>query len=153
MPRPGNPRMGLDRIYIGRALAELSRYREYLRSRVPATGAELEQDFTLCMAVLHTLQLSIQLVLDIGAHLLADSAAGPIDEYGDIGPRLAGTGVIPVSLGATLTRMARFRNLLVHQYAEVDLDRVVSIVASGLSDLEAFETAVRAYLERRAGEG
>lgn len=144
--------MGLDRIYVLRALTQLAKFREYLRARLPVTGTQLTDDFTLGMAVLHTLQLSIQLVLDVGAHVLADRAVGPIDEYGDIGPRLAALGMIPDELGATLTRMARFRNLLVHQYADVDFDRVVGILATGLPDLEAFDLAVRAHLQQSGGD-
>lgn len=136
--------MGLDPVYIHRALADLAQLREYLRGRATLSGAALAGDFTLRMAVLHTLQLAIQIVLDVGAHLLADRAGGPIDEYGEIGPRLARERLIPSDLGETLTRMARFRNLLVHQYADIDLDRVALVIQTGLADFETFESCIRA---------
>lgn len=46
--------------------------------------------------------------------------------------------------------MARFRNLLVHQYAEVDDQRVISILRERLDDLAA---ARQALAERTTDEG
>jgi uncharacterized protein YutE (UPF0331/DUF86 family) len=138
----------VDPAYVAKALKDLGRLRHFLESVRPLSGARLEHDFALRLAVLHALQLAIQIVLDVGAHLLASTAGGPVEEYSQIGPRLAEAGVVSAELGASLAPMARFRNLLVHQYADVDLDRVVAIVATGLGDLEAFDEAVRTHLKR-----
>lgn len=108
------------------------------------TGPRLAADFALRLAVLHALQLAIQIVLDVGAHLLASSSAGPVEEYSQIGPRLAQAGIMPGALGETLSAMARFRNILVHQYVEVDLARVSSIIEVSLPDLDACAQAYAA---------
>ncbi len=48
----------------------------------------------------------------------------------------------------TLLEMARFRNLIVHDYARIDDARVYGILKKRLSDFDAFAEAVRAYLEK-----
>lgn len=48
-----------------------------------------------------------------------------------------------------LMAMARFRNVLVHQYAEVDEERVLRIFRTSLGDLDAFVASLR---ERFAAE-
>lgn len=42
--------------------------------------------------------------------------------------------------------MARFRNLLVHNYADVDDDRVVEILHTSLGDLGDYAAAIGAKL-------
>jgi uncharacterized protein YutE (UPF0331/DUF86 family) len=60
---------------------------------------------------------------------------------------LGRSGWVPDDLAASLSALARFRNLLVHGYADVDDDRVLAILHSGvLDDLAAF----REELARRA---
>jgi uncharacterized protein YutE (UPF0331/DUF86 family) len=52
--------------------------------------------------------------------------------------------------------MARFRNLLVHGYAGVDLDLVADIVRNDLADLDQFAAAIRGRVtarEERGAEG
>lgn len=46
-------------------------------------------------------------------------------------------------LAERLMAMARFRNVLVHLYAEVDEERVLKILRSSLGDLDAFVNSLR----------
>jgi uncharacterized protein YutE (UPF0331/DUF86 family) len=46
-----------------------------------------------------------------------------------------------------MVRMARFRNILVHQYTEVDAAIAVSILRDNLSDFTAFRNEVRTLLK------
>lgn len=139
--------MGLDRTCIEKALNDLASLRAFLAEQLPLDATQLEQDLLLRLAVLHALQLAIQIVLDVGAHLLASQPGGPVEEYADIGPRLAAAGIVPMELGRILAPMARFRNLVVHQYAAVDLARVAEIVRTHLADFEAYQHAVVAHLD------
>jgi uncharacterized protein YutE (UPF0331/DUF86 family) len=43
--------------------------------------------------------------------------------------------------------MVRFRNVLVHQYEEIDLAIVYGLVTKHLDDFERFMNEVRAYVE------
>ena len=43
--------------------------------------------------------------------------------------------------------MARFRNLLVHEYAEIDVTRVWEIVTTDLGDIEQFLQVIARTLE------
>ena len=52
-------------------------------------------------------------------------------------------GVIPSGLTVRLMAMARFRNLLVHHYAEVDDVQVLRILRGELDDVDALVEAIR----------
>ncbi|MGH8885671.1 MAG: HepT-like ribonuclease domain-containing protein [Egibacteraceae bacterium] len=53
-------------------------------------------------------------------------------------------GLIDAEVAATAADIARFRNLLVHGYAEVDDERVVTILITKLDDLDRLRAALAA---------
>jgi uncharacterized protein YutE (UPF0331/DUF86 family) len=56
---------------------------------------------------------------------------------------LADAQVIPRELAERLARAAGFRNLVVHAYGPLDLQRVHAVAAAGPTDLRAFLAALR----------
>jgi len=59
---------------------------------------------------------------------------------------LAAHKVLSKSLSARLTSMAGFRNILVHEYLEIDRKRVFSALKNDLGDFEKFIRAVSKLL-------
>ncbi len=55
---------------------------------------------------------------------------------------LASASILSTELAERLGRMARFRNLLVHGYADVDDGRVWEIMKSDLGDLDEYLSAI-----------
>jgi uncharacterized protein YutE (UPF0331/DUF86 family) len=49
-----------------------------------------------------------------------------------------------------MERMAKFRNVVVHQYEGVDAGIVISILTKHLNDFEQYRDAVLAYLNKPA---
>lgn len=91
----------------------------------------------------HTLQVAIQAVLDVASHIVSDERLGEPETNRALFPLLESAGWIDAELSASLQRMAGFRNVLVHGYADVDLDIVADAARAGLADLERFVAAVR----------
>lgn len=54
---------------------------------------------------------------------------------------------VPPDLGDRLKKMIGFRNLAVHQYRELDLDIVASVIRKSLDDLLEFAQIVRVQLD------
>jgi len=46
-----------------------------------------------------------------------------------------------------MEKMAKFRNIVVHQYEEVDAEIVIFILKKHLGDFERFKEAILAYLK------
>jgi len=46
-------------------------------------------------------------------------------------------------------KMAKFRNLIVHNYDKVDAEIVVGILKKNIADFDAFKAAVVEFLETR----
>ena len=94
------------------------------------------------------LQIAAQAVFDIGNHVLSGGFAERPADYAAIPGMLGRKGVITAELEGRLRGLAGFRNLLVHDYARVDPDRVREMLETRLPDLVAFADAVEDWLNR-----
>lgn len=93
------------------------------------------------------LQQAIQLAIDLAAHLLADQPGHRPDTLAGLFIALGERGIVKDELASRLAAMARFRNLLVHQYADLDPERVWEIVHGDLTDVDRFLGVVGAQLD------
>jgi uncharacterized protein YutE (UPF0331/DUF86 family) len=88
------------------------------------------------------LQVAIQSVLDICNHAVADMKLEVPDEQKQAFQILASHKLIPKRLAETLTAMTGMRNVLVHEYLEVDLRQLYAIMVGHLGDFEKLIKAV-----------
>jgi uncharacterized protein YutE (UPF0331/DUF86 family) len=61
---------------------------------------------------------------------------------------LRDAGIFPATFADTLVQMARFRNLLVHVYAPIDIERVYDHLHNHLDDFGRFAQHVLQFLAR-----
>jgi uncharacterized protein YutE (UPF0331/DUF86 family) len=94
------------------------------------------------------LELSIQICIDIGAHLVSELSASPPNDYAGIFKSLADAGHLDGDLGERLSAAARQRNLLVHLYLDID-NRKVFASLRHLEDLRTFAEMVRGLVSER----
>lgn len=88
------------------------------------------------------LQLAIESCLNIGNRLISlYQSKKPLstpETYADIFIQLEKLGAIDRDLSDRLVKMARFRNLLVHIYWEIDSERVYDVIQNDLDDFRLF---------------
>ena len=120
---------------------ELRGFRQEARSfQVYASDVKLRR------AVERTLQVGVEICLDVGRRLIALEGFRYADDNQDVFRVLAQEKIVPEKLLAALLEMARFRNLIVHDYAKIDDAKVYEILTRRLSDFDAFAEAVITYL-------
>ena len=94
------------------------------------------------------LQIAVEILDDLGAHIVAQRGAGPVDSYREIPERLVVLGSIDEEQAGLWRRMIGFRNVIVHDYLDVDRAIVFDVLQNRLDDLRDVHRAlVRA--ERR----
>lgn len=133
-------------------LALYRRYREYLTNLAGRTDETLRSDFAIMGGVKHYLLLEIETVIDLGSHVISSEGYEPPTSYSDVFRVLADEGVVPFDLAERLMAMARFRNVLVHLYAEVDDERVLRILRGSLDDLDAFVATLKRRFAREINQ-
>ena len=92
------------------------------------------------------LQLAIQAVLDVSNHIVADFGANLPADNKELFDLLVKRKIVSLRLARKLTPMAGFRNLLVHEYMEIDRHRVYATLENDLGDFDAFIKAVSKLL-------
>jgi uncharacterized protein YutE (UPF0331/DUF86 family)/predicted nucleotidyltransferase len=96
--------------------------------------------------VLHAMLLSIQASIDIANYLIAHRGLRTPATYREAFEILIEAALLPSELGEELADLAGFRNVLVHLYWRLDLQRVYEILQQGLAPLRRFQAIVRQLL-------
>jgi len=132
----------LDRERVLVKLDALHRYGQELQSVLPSNLEEYIASVEKRRATERLLQVSIECVLDICGLLVAGLRLGLPTEEESLFDRLAQGHVFSAKLIQTLRGMRRFRNILVHEYGQLD-DKIVFGLAGRMSqDVEAFTSEV-----------
>jgi uncharacterized protein YutE (UPF0331/DUF86 family) len=130
-------------------LAELRLHLDHLRElrpQVPSRVA-LERSLSLHNDVLFSLLTVCQLVIDIAGELSARRGER-FEDYTDAVRSLARDDRFDPDLVLALEPLPGFRNVLIHDYVALDLDRVVEALDS-LEPVERFYGVVHRILSER----
>lgn len=88
--------------------------------------------------VLFNLMQAIQGCVDLASHIVSDEGYGMAGSMNEFFYLLRGRNLISVDLQEKLISAVGFRNLVVHEYAKLDLNQVYDIAIHGIKDLEEF---------------
>ena len=136
-------------------LSKLERLQEYVRilnSYRKYSIQEIKKDFTLKGAVERYLEVSLECVLDIGEMVISKEGFRKPETYREVIEILGEKGILPEEFAKRFAEAAKFRNILVHMYAEVDVEMVYEILQNNLGDFDEFAKYIARYLENKEGE-
>lgn len=92
------------------------------------------------------LQLAIENLGDLGNHAIADLALGVVNWHSDIPELLAEQDYLGEELKETWLRMIGFRNILVHEYLDIDRRVVYRVLQNHLDDIAALREVFAQFL-------
>jgi len=127
---------------MGRKIAELERYLSQIKEYEDISVNQYKQDWKIQRIVERTLHLMIEVCIDIANHIISDRNLRMPSSYADTFQVLKEAGIIKKSLFNRLEKMAKFRNIIVHQYEQVEPAIIVSILKKNLRDFEEYKKAV-----------
>ena len=110
-----------------------------------ATSPERRSDPLWLRGVKYTFVTAIEACVDIAQHVCAAEGWGPPRDNGDAVALLGRHGVLDPDLADRMRRAVGFRNVLVHEYVEVD-DSVVLARLGDPSDLARYARHVADWL-------
>jgi len=137
----------VDEILILRKLAELEEYHKQIKEVSNVTVNEYQNDWKLQRIIERTLQMMIETCADIASHIISDRKFRIPNTYSEAFEILYENNIIAKELFTTMHKMAKFRNIVVHQYDKVDADIVVGIMKRNLNDFIGFKDAVLNFLK------
>jgi len=89
---------------------------------------------------------SIEACIDISNHIIATQGFRRPTDYKDVFVILEENGFLERNLSGKLQEMAKFRNLLVHRYAEMDKERLFRIMKADIDDIKVFVEKILRYM-------
>jgi len=136
----------VDKTIIRRKIAELETYLGQVKEYSGISVEAYQGDWKTQRIVERTLQMMIETCADIAGHIVSDQGMRPPTSYADTFKVLLENAIIEQEHYIAMEKMAKFRNIVVHQYEGIDAAIVIVILKKHLADFERFRTAMLDYL-------
>ncbi len=133
-----------------RVLAKIDELDGYLKELRGVTPAEFSryQRTEIKRSCERLLQLSVECTIDICKLMVSGLRSGlPADEN-DLFDKLRNEDVIPEETARLLKEMRGLRNILVHEYADINDELVFEKATTKLTDFARFKEGILNYLKR-----
>lgn len=134
----------IDKVNI--RLKKILEYTGRLKKYQGMTERELVKDPEKAAAIERFFQLAIEAVIDIANLLNAEFRFRPAKDAKESLEILGEEGVLDRQFASGFSGVAGFRNILVHQYLDIDYNRVTESL-NHLGDFEKFARQVARYLK------
>lgn len=129
--------MTVDKQVIRAKLERLNEYVARVEKKRPIPPELLLTDHDVQDIVSHNLEKAVQVCIDIASHVCAVNGRAP-QSAGESFTTLSELGLIDNDWASKLVSVVGFRNISVHEYAQVDWKIVIEVATSGVGDLRAF---------------
>ena len=137
----------VDEALILRKLAELSTYIQQISAFRSLSADEYKFEWKTQRIVDRTLHIMIEMCIDIAGHLISDRKLRVPESYADAFRILNENSIVSDALIEPLVKMAKFRNIIVHQYEKADPEIVISILQRNIDDFQKFSDEIIGYLK------
>lgn len=139
----------LDKEQIILRIQHLKEYLKILKLLQSFSLKEIENDPFKKGALLHYLQLSAEICIDVGQMIIAVENFEIPQDSASIFIILGKQNILSKPFALRFSASARFRNLLVHEYVKIDMKKVYTYLTNQYSDFLTFAKAVAKYLSKR----
>ena len=134
---------------IERRLERLSTCLKKLEPFKAKKKGELLKDPYLQDIVERNLEVSAQAVIDIANRIISIEGLEKPRDYYEAIIRLGESGILPKEFAQHLAPIAGFRNILVHDYMDINWDEVYNNLLQ-LNDISHFIDIVKAWMRQKA---
>ena len=117
-----------------------------LREMQGLTADQLRANRRDLAAAKHFLRESIEAMIDIASHMCVKGLLGTPASAVDAVILLRDGNVLTPAHASTYSKMVKYRNRLVHFYADVTVEEIRALIQDELTDFEMFVTDVADYL-------
>jgi uncharacterized protein YutE (UPF0331/DUF86 family) len=136
----------VDRHLIGRKLSEIEVYYGQIKEYSGISLKTYKSDWKIQRIVERTLQVLIELCIDMANHIISDEDLRLSTGYADTFRVLMENNIISKELCKSMEKMAKFRNVIVHQYETIEPSIIISILHKNLVDFEKYQKAIIKHL-------
>ena len=140
--------MRLEREVLEGKLDIIDRNLRFLEEVKTLSPDQFVESYKDIQAAKYSLLEIMEACIDIANYIISVKGFRRAEEYSDMFKVLKEEGVIRKELATKLEDMARFRNLIVHRYGEIDNRRVLEIIKHNLKDIKEFEKEIEKFIKK-----
>ena len=127
----------MDEVLLGKAEI-IERCLQRIETEYRGSESELETNFTKQDSILLNIQRMCEASIDAAMHMVRLHALGIPKDSRQAFTMLVKANLLDPRLGKHLEAMVGFRNIAVHNYTEINMDIVRSILNERLVDIQTF---------------
>ena len=139
----------IDYQNVSSRLERLKEYVTYLKSYQKKSLTKIKKDYTLQGAICRYFQLSVECVIDIAELLISSLGLRKPDTGFEAVEILGENKIIPLRFSKKFAPIVGFRNILVHDYLMIDLNKVYQHLKEDLKDLNLLAKLISNFLESK----
>ncbi len=132
---------------IRRKLARLNMYLDKLAPIANHSFKEYLSDPYLKYSTERLVQVIVECATDVNGHVVVELKKRPPEDYTSSFVRAAEVGLIDYKLANRLKASGGMRNLLVHEYMEVDDEKVYKTIPICIEDFHEYIKQVEKFIE------
>ncbi len=138
----------IDSDLVRRKLARLNMYLDKLKPIANYTFNEYISDFYKKTSTERLIQLIVECASDINSHVVLESGQRPPEDYTSSFIRAAEAGLITHELASKLKGSGGMRNIIVHEYMDINDRKIYEILPTAISDYKEYIRQVDDFLDR-----
>ncbi len=93
------------------------------------------------------LHRALEGVFNIGNHILSRIPGATATQYKEVATKLSENKIIPIEFTEKLVQMAKYRNRIVHFYAQITSEELYKLINDDLGDFDIFLSSIKKVLQ------
>ena len=138
----------IDIELVRRKLSRMNMYLERLKPISQKNLEEYKSDFYLKSSAERLIQLIVECATDINNHVVVEMGNRPPEDYSISFIKASEVGLISRELAERLKGSGGMRNILVHEYMEIDDEKVYKVIPFAIKDYKEYIKQVEAFIEK-----
>lgn len=138
----------IDIELVRRKLSRLNMYLEKLKPISQKNLEEYKSEFYLKSSAERLIQLIVECAIDINNHVVVETNNRPPEDYSVSFIRASDVGLISRDLAEKLKGSAGMRNILVHEYMDIDDEKVYNVLSLAINDYKEYLKQVEEFIEK-----
>lgn len=136
----------IDIDLVRRKLSRMNMYLEKLKPIAKKSFKEYESDFYLKSSAERLIQLIVECATDVNNHVVVETQNRPPEDYAISFLKAAEVKLISRELAERLKGSAGMRNILVHEYMEIDDEKVYNVLNVAIKDYKEYIKQVEQFV-------
>lgn len=136
----------IDKELVKNKISDIQKYFKELEIILQEDSKNIIENNLKLHTVERLFQLIVDIAIDINTHIITESDFSIPNDYQSTFITLGENKILPMSFALKIAPSVGLRNLIVHKYGKVDIEKMIYDVKNEISDYLEFSKLIDAFL-------